>query len=105
MIFYTDGDAQYDVSELTRLYDKMNGKVDIVNGWKTKRSDRYYRVWIGKVYHYFTKWLFGFKIRDVDCDFRLMKREIFDSIQLESDSGLICVEMIKKNDRCRLCIR
>ncbi len=96
LIFYTDGDAQYDVSEMTRLYDKMNGKVDIVNGWKTKRSDRYYRVWIGKVYHYFTKWLFGFKIRDVDCDFRLMKREIFDNIELESNSGLICVEMIKK---------
>ncbi len=74
----------------------MNGNVDIVNGWKIKRSDRYYRVWIGKVYHYFTRWLFGFKIRDVDCDFRLMKREIFDNIELESDSGLICVEMIKK---------
>ena len=96
LIFYTDGDAQYDVSELTQLFDRMNGNVDIVNGWKIKRSDRYYRVWLGKVYHYFTKWLFGFKIRDVDCDFRLMKREIFDNIQLESDSGLICVEMIKK---------
>lgn len=96
LIFYTDGDAQYDVSELTRLFDRMNGNVDIVNGWKIKRSDRYYRVWIGKVYHYFTRWLFGFKIRDVDCDFRLMKKEIFDNIKLESDSGLICVEMIKK---------
>ena len=96
LIFYTDSDGQYDVSEMERLFDKMNGKVDVVNGWKRKRSDPYYRVWIGKLYHYFTKWLFGFKIRDVDCDFRLMKREIFDNIQLESDSGLICVEMIKK---------
>ncbi len=96
LIFYTDGDAQYDVTELTKLYERMNGKVDIVNGWKIKRSDPFYRVVIGKFYHYFTKWLFGFKIRDVDCDFRLMKREIFDHIELESDSGLICVEMIKK---------
>jgi glycosyltransferase involved in cell wall biosynthesis len=96
LIFYTDGDAQYDVTEMTRLFEKMNGQVDVVNGWKLKRSDPFYRVWIGKMYHYFTKWLFGFKIRDVDCDFRLMKREIFDHIQLESDSGLICVEMIKK---------
>jgi glycosyltransferase involved in cell wall biosynthesis len=96
LIFYTDGDAQYDVSEMTKLFDRMNGNVDVVNGWKMKRSDRYYRVWIGKMYHYFTKWLFNFKIRDVDCDFRLMKREIFENIELESDSGLICVEMIKK---------
>jgi len=96
LIFYTDGDAQYDVSEMTRLFEKMKENVDVVNGWKLKRSDHIYRVWIGKIYHYFTKWLFKFKIRDVDCDFRLMRREIFDHIQLESDSGLICVEMIKK---------
>lgn len=96
LIFYTDSDAQYDVTEMTRLFEKMNGKVDVVNGWKLKRSDPFYRVWIGKIYHYFTKFMFGFKIRDVDCDFRLMKREIFDKIQLESNSGLICVEMIKK---------
>lgn len=96
LIFYTDSDAQYDVSEMTRLFEKMNEQIDVVNGWKLKRSDPFYRVWIGKIYHYFTKWLFKFKIRDVDCDFRLMRREIFDNIQLESDSGLICVEMIKK---------
>jgi len=96
LIFYTDSDAQYDVSEMTLLFEKMNGNVDVVNGWKLKRSDPFYRVLIGKLYHYFTKWLFGFKIRDVDCDFRLMKREIFDHIELESNSGLICVEMIKK---------
>lgn len=96
LIFYTDGDAQYDVSEMTRLFEKMNEQVDVVNGWKLKRSDPFYRVWIGKAYHYFTKWLFKFKIRDVDCDFRLMRRKIFDQIYLESDSGLICVEMIKK---------
>lgn len=96
LIFYTDGDAQYDVSEMTRLFEKMKDDIDVVNGWKLKRSDPFYRVWIGKIYHYFTKWLFKFKIRDVDCDFRLMRREIFDHIKLESDSGLICVEMIKK---------
>jgi len=96
LIFYTDSDGQYDVSEMDRLFEKMNGSVDVVNGWKRKRSDPYYRVWIGKIYHYFTKWLFGFKIKDVDCDFRLMKREIFENIELESNSGLICVEMIKK---------
>ena len=72
LIFYTDSDGQYDVSEMERLFEKMKGTVDVVNGWKRKRSDPYYRVWIGKMYHYFTKWLFGFKIRDVDCDFRRM---------------------------------
>jgi hypothetical protein len=35
-------------------------------------------------------------VRDVDCDFRLMRKNIFDHVELESDSGVICVEMIKK---------
>ena len=40
--------------------------------------------------------MFGFTIRDVDCDFRLMRRSIFDDLKLEYDSGVICVEMISK---------
>ena len=40
--------------------------------------------------------MFGFKIRDVDCDFRLMRRQIFEDLTLEYDSGVICVEMIAK---------
>ncbi len=40
--------------------------------------------------------MFGLKIRDVDCDFRLIRKSIFDNIQLESNSGIICVELVKK---------
>ena len=48
------------------------------------------------MYHYIVSLLFGLKLRDVDCDFRLMRREIFDRINLEKTSGIICVEMMKK---------
>jgi glycosyltransferase involved in cell wall biosynthesis len=68
-VFYTDGDAQYDPSEMTVLWSKMTDEV---------------------------KLLFGLKVRDVDCDFRLMRRRIFDVVQLEKDSGVICLEMMKK---------
>ena len=40
--------------------------------------------------------LFGLKVRDVDCDFRLMRRSIFDRVHLEKSSGVICLEMMKK---------
>jgi hypothetical protein len=40
--------------------------------------------------------LFGLTVRDVDCDFRLMRRSIFDRIQLEKTSGVICLELMKK---------
>ncbi|MCA9743073.1 MAG: glycosyltransferase family 2 protein [Deferribacteres bacterium] len=95
-VFYTDGDAQYDVRELLKLVPAMTDGVDVVNGYKIKRHDPWYRIWIGKFYHRVTRLAFGFSIRDVDCDFRLMRRVLFDKIELEHNSGVICVEMIKK---------
>ena len=95
-IFYTDGDAQYDPAEMTELWGKMTDEVDWVNGWKISRADPLHRIIIGRVYHHMVKILFGLKVRDVDCDFRLMRRKIFDVVRLEKDSGVICLEMMKK---------
>jgi glycosyltransferase involved in cell wall biosynthesis len=95
-VFYTDGDAQYDVRELKLLAEKISDDVDFINGWKIKRRDPLHRIWIGIAYQYFVKWMFGLKIKDVDCDFRLMRREIFDVIELESDTGAITFELVKK---------
>ena len=96
LIFYTDGDGQYDPAEMTVLWAKMTDDVDWVNGWKISRADPMHRIIIGRVYHHMVKLLFGLKIRDVDCDFRLMRRRIFDVVHLEKDSGVICLEMMKK---------
>lgn len=95
-VFYTDGDGQYDPAEMTALWSKMSDQVDWVNGWKISRSDPAHRIVIGRLYHHFVKLLFGLKVRDVDCDFRLMRRRIFDVVRLEKDSGVICLEMMKK---------
>jgi glycosyltransferase involved in cell wall biosynthesis len=95
-IFYTDGDAQYDPREMDRLWEKMGPGVDLVNGYKISRSDPLHRIVIGRVYHHTVKTLFGLKVRDVDCDFRLMRRSIFDRVRLEKSSGVICLEMMKK---------
>lgn len=96
LIFYTDGDFQYDVSEVTKLLPEMNEDVDVVNGYKIQRSDPFHRKIIGRTYHWIMKLMFGFEIRDVDCDFRLIRRSVFDKIELEYNSGVICVEMVKK---------
>ena len=96
LVFYTDGDGQYDPSEVTVLWSEMKEGVDWVNGWKISRSDPMHRIIIGRVYHHFVKLLFGLKVRDVDCDFRLMRRRIFEVVRLEKNSGVICLEMMKK---------
>lgn len=96
LIFYTDGDGQYDVFELRKLFPVMQEGVDIVNGHKIGRSDPLHRVIIGKIYLRLMRLLFNFHIRDVDCDFRLMRRQVFNNITLEHDSGVICLELVKK---------
>ena len=96
LIFYTDGDAQYDPGELSELWNRMTPDADLVNGYKISRSDPLHRIVIGRIYHHIVSTLFGLTVRDVDCDFRLMRRSIFERIQLEKTSGVICLEMMKK---------
>ena len=96
LVFYTDGDAQYDPTEMEVLWAALTDDVDLVNGYKISRSDPLHRIIIGRIYHHTVKLLFGLKVRDVDCDFRLMRRSIFDTVVLEKDSGVICLEMMKK---------
>ena len=96
LIFYTDGDAQYDARELTLLVSALEDGVDLVNGYKMSRSDPLHRIVIGRVYQWGVKFLFDLKLKDVDCDFRLMRKSVFDKVKLESDSGVICVELMRK---------
>jgi glycosyltransferase involved in cell wall biosynthesis len=96
LVFYTDGDAQYDPREMKRLYEAFSTEVDFVNGYKIGRSDPLHRIVIGRVYHWFVKLCFGLRLRDVDCDFRLMRRSVFDKVKLTRSSGVICVELMKK---------
>jgi glycosyltransferase involved in cell wall biosynthesis len=96
LVFYTDGDAQYDPAELALLYPHMVDGVDIVNGYKISRNDPWHRVVIGRIYHHLMRFLFGYPIRDVDCDFRLIRRRCFDAVTLESPDGTLPLEMVKK---------
>ncbi|MCC6299435.1 MAG: glycosyltransferase family 2 protein [Anaerolineales bacterium] len=95
-VFYTDGDSQYNPLELPLLVDALHDGVDVVNGYKLTRNDSLIRAVIGRAYHNFVKLFFGIRIKDVDCDFRLIPRRIINEIELESMSGAICLEMVKK---------
>ncbi len=96
LIFYTDGDGQYDVGELLTLLEGLGPDVDLVNGYKIRRADPAYRRVIGRLYHHAVTLLFGIRARDVDCDFRLFRRDLLDRVELKCCSGVICVEMLKK---------
>jgi glycosyltransferase involved in cell wall biosynthesis len=95
-VFYTDGDGQYDPGELPRLLELVGPKTGLVNGYKLERHDPAHRIWIGNIYNYCARLLFRIRIRDIDCDYRLIRRSLLDEIHLTSTSGTICVELVRK---------
>jgi glycosyltransferase involved in cell wall biosynthesis len=93
-VFYTDGDGQYDVSELSQLLHEAAQGASWVNGYKRLRADAIHRVVIGAIYREFVRALFRLRLRDVDCDFRLIRRQAVEALNLQSTSGTICVELV-----------
>jgi len=96
LVFYTDGDGQYDVRELRSLAPLLTGGVDVVNGYKRARGDGARRKVVGAVYNQLAHLLFRLPVRDVDCDFRLMRRSALGRVRLTSSSGVICVELVHR---------
>ena len=99
VVFYTDGDGQYDVRELPVLLMLLTDDTDFVNGIKMTRQDPSYRVHIGNLHRFVMRWSFWLPVNDVDCDYRLIRRSILDRIELRSNSGSICVELVKNAQR------
>ena len=102
LVFYTDGDGQYDTRELRALHqalereEREGRQVDVVMGNKITRNDPLHRRFISWAYHHSMRLTFGFKVHDVDCDFRLIKRHVFDRIVLTQNSGAIALELMTK---------
>lgn len=99
LVFYTDCDGQYDVSELSILFGLLTPDVNFVNGIKMEREDSFLRVILGKIYNFLVRWVFWLPIFDTDCDFRLIRKSLLKRIKLNSQNAAICVELIKKAQR------
>jgi glycosyltransferase involved in cell wall biosynthesis len=99
LVFYTDGDCQYDVGQLGTLLEMLTSDVDVVTGFKISRSDAAHRIVLGDLYHRFVKAIFRLRIRDVDCDFRLIRRKVLNAISLTSNTGAICVDLMCQIER------
>lgn len=94
-IFYTDGDGQYDPAEIALFLPAVTSKTGLVNGYKIERNDPWSRILVGDLYNRFARWLFRIRLRDIDCDFRLIRKSVLDDSQLRSTGGAICVEIVR----------
>jgi len=80
-IFYTDGDRQFDLTDLSRLLAASDG-ADAVVGFREKRADPWRRLFVAWVYNRLIRVLFGGPWRDVDCGFKLFRRDVFARVPL-----------------------
>ena len=81
-VFFTDGDRQFALEDLGRLAEAADG-ADAVVGYRIKRADPARRLFVAWVYNRLIRLLFGGGWRDVDCAFKLFRRDVFARVPLE----------------------
>lgn len=98
LVCFTDADGQFDFGEIQRFLP-LAEKYDAVLGYRQKRQDKFQR----KVNTFFYKmavdFLFGLGVRDIDCAFKMFKKEIISKIKIEADGAVASAEMLIKFKR------
>ena len=94
-VFFTDGDSQFDPGELPKLVERVD-EADMVVGYRIKRADPLHRLVFGRCWGLLVRALFGLKIRDLNCAFKLMPRSVIESVEIESNRGFMVAEMMCK---------
>ena len=98
LTFYTDADNQFDVSDLAHFLPLMD-EYDVVVGFRVYRYDTVVRSMLSWVYNLLVRILFRVKVRDVDCAFKLFRREVLETITIESDDFFVDAELVAKARR------
>ena len=93
LIFLTDSDLQFDLSELGRLLPLID-EGDLVVGYRYARNDPWHRTLFGHGWSWLVNLLFGYTVRDVDCAFKLFRREVIDTIRVESGGAMFSAEFL-----------
>ncbi len=95
LIFYTDSDLQFDMWDVKKLLPLIED-ADIAVGWRMDRQDTRLRIFVAHCYNLFARKLFGISVRDIDCAFKLFRREVFERIEIESEQFVVDTEILAK---------
>lgn len=93
LIFFSDADLQFDLSELAGLIEHAE-EFDIIAGYRVQRSDPWPRRVLASTWGAIIRSLFGLKVRDIDCAFKLFRREVIDAIEIESIGAFVNTEIL-----------
>ena len=94
-IFFTDGDGQFDMGEIPKLIDLLD-RGDFAVGYRIQRADPFLRKVNAFCWGTLVRALFGLKVRDIDCAFKLLPKSLIDKIDLHSRGALISTELLAK---------
>ncbi len=95
LVFLTDGDNQFRLSDIDKLFFKIDS-CDVVVGYRLARQDKLHRRLNGFLWTQLNKALFGLPVRDVDCAFKLFRRKTLDSLEIRSNHLLIHSEILAR---------
>jgi len=94
LIAFTPSDNQFDFSEIRLLLEKLTPGVALVSGRRVDRKDNVIRKINGFGWNLVVQVLFGPLIRDIDCGFKVFRREVLERIHIESNGAMIDTEML-----------
>ena len=101
-IVFTDGDGQFDFSEVDKFLEKIDGN-DLVIGFREKRNDNFIRHILMNMLKVWNFIFFGFYFRDIDCGFKMFKKETVEKLMpLRSEGAMISTEILVKAKRKNL---
>ncbi len=78
-VFFADSDGQYDPADFWKIWAARES-YDMVIGRKVRRSERYYRVFLSKGFHLLAKAFTTIPLQDIDCGFRLIRRDVLERV-------------------------
>jgi glycosyltransferase involved in cell wall biosynthesis len=99
LVFLTDGDKQFDVTELSEFLPAMDGQPDLVIGWRRNRADPLMRKLNALGWKMLVNVLFGYTARDVDCAFKLFRRRVWESMTVHARGATFSAEFLTKARR------
>jgi glycosyltransferase involved in cell wall biosynthesis len=94
-VLLTDSDLQFDLSEL-EAFLPLAARADIVVGWRILRRDPLNRRLNAAAWNWLVRRMFRLPVKDVDCAFKLVRRELLQSFALESTGAMISTELVVK---------
>jgi glycosyltransferase involved in cell wall biosynthesis len=93
LIAFTHPDRQFVFGEVTRLLAKID-QADIVSGYRANRQDPLIRKFNALGWNTLVRLLFGYLCRDIDCGFKLFRREVLERVNIVSNGAMIDTEFL-----------